>query len=107
MADSDKIDFMEFFSGYVLRRGDQVQYRGGESHQLHGATSGIYTVHDTGEYLMCGYVEVKDALGRIFPIDAAYLEPVVPAAKMADAVELEPVAAAVPVTSAAAAAFPG
>ena len=59
-----------------IGRGSKVRYRGGETHQTHGATAGIYTVHSTDEYYMCGYIELEDALGRVFPIDASLIEAV-------------------------------
>lgn len=59
-----------------IGRGTKVRYRGGETHQTHDATAGIYTVHSTDEYYMCGYIEVEDSLGRVFPIDANLVEAV-------------------------------
>lgn len=53
--------------------GEKVVYRGGETHQQ-GATIGIYTLYSTDEVTMHGYVEVQDANGNVFPIDARLLE---------------------------------
>lgn len=56
-----------------MRVGDKVLYRRGETHQQHNATAGIYTLHNTDDYVMCGYVEIKDSLGRVFPVHASLL----------------------------------
>lgn len=56
-----------------IRVGDKVVYRRGETHQQHNATAGIYTLHSTDDYTMTGYVEIRDALDRVFPIHASLL----------------------------------
>lgn len=56
--------------------GSRVVWDGKEGHQHKSMTSGIYTIVDTSEYVMCGMIEVEDLLGNRFGIDASVLREV-------------------------------
>lgn len=62
-----------------LSVGSLVRYKGGETFQTQQAepTAGIYTIHNTDDYVMCGFIEIKDALGRISVVAPDLLEPVI------------------------------
>lgn len=56
--------------------GSKVVWDGKNGHQHRKMTSGIYTIVDTSEYMMCGMIEIEDSLGNRWGIDPSVLKEV-------------------------------
>lgn len=36
--------------------------------------AGVYEIHAVDEYPMCGFIEVRDGVGNVWPVEPRYLE---------------------------------